>query len=614
MKNRFFRTSYKAIAVVLSVLILCGTVLSGVAGIVILKNEFHTRTEASLRTELFESILQNHNSRVFYDVIEEGDHSAPPTYAGNYFYRILDKDGRTVAETYDGRAVLASYESELYWEEYLPDKEIYEVERYTVIGYVSATLESGDIFYMTYRFMQFMYQVRYWVFVWIALGLLLETTLLIYLFCAAGNHPGETEPRLNPTDKIPLDLATILLYFIAVVEFALLNEFGDLATVMLLIFFGVLDYLLLLWYFLTMAARLKKNCLIRSTLLGRFILWEIRVFKEILKNLPLIWKVATAVAIVVLAELVLFGFNIWDPVNLTILLVAEKVILIPLVYYIAVSLHRLKKGGERLAAGNLEERLDTSYLTGEFKQFGETLNSIGDGMNRAVEERMKSERFKTELITNVSHDIKTPLTSIINYVDLIKKEKPENENVRQYLEVLERQSARLKKLIEDLVEASKASTGNLSVHPEVCDAGVLLTQLLGEYDERFRANGLEPIFHQPETAVTVLADPRHFWRILDNLMVNIIKYAQSGTRVYLDLTAEQGYMNIMFRNISRASLNISGEELMERFVRGDGSRNTEGSGLGLSIARSLAELQGGSLRIDVDGDLFKVVLQLPRIG
>jgi len=581
---------------------------------VMLKNEFHTRTEESLRTELFEAVLQNQNSRVFYDVIGSDKPSASVTYAGNYFYRILDKDGKTVAETYDGRAVLASYESELYWDEYLPDKEIYQVQEYTVIGYVSATLEPGDVFYLTYRFLQFMYRVRYWVFVWIALGLLLEVTLLIYLFCAVSNHPGEERPRLNPTDKIPLDLATVLLYLLAVVEIALLNEFGDLATVILLIFFGVLDYLLLLWYFLTVAARLKMNCLLRSTLLGRFILWEIRIFREILQNLPLIWKVVTAVAVVVFAELLVLLYGFYEPDNILIFWVVEKLILLPLVFYVAVSLHRLKKGGERLAAGNLEERLDTTYLTGDFKRFGETLNSIGDGMNRAVEERMKSERFKTELITNVSHDIKTPLTSIINYVDLIKKEKPENENVRQYLEVLERQSARLKKLIEDLVEASKASTGNLSVHPEVCDAGVLLTQLLGEYDERFRANGLEPIFHQPETAVTVLADPRHFWRILDNLMVNILKYAQSGTRVYLDLTAEQGYMNIMFRNISRASLNISGEELMERFVRGDGSRNTEGSGLGLSIARSLAELQGGSLKIDVDGDLFKVVLQLPRIG
>ena len=164
------------------------------------------------------------------------------------------------------------------------------------------------------------------------------------------------------------------------------------------------------------------------------------------------------------------------------------------------------------------------------------------------------------------------------------------------------------------MEASKASTGNLPVHAEPCDAGVLLTQLMGEYDERFRDKGLEPILHQPEEPVTVWADPRHFWRILDNLMVNILKYAQSGTRVYLDLIAEKQSMSIVFRNISRAALNISGEELMERFVRGDSSRNTDGSGLGLSIARSLAELQGGSLRIEVDGDLFKVRLQLPRMS
>ena len=226
---------------------------------------------------------------------------------------------------------------------------------------------------------------------------------------------------------------------------------------------------------------------------------------------------------------------------------------------------------------------------------------------------MKSERFKTELITNVSHDIKTPLTSIINYVDLLQKEELNNPTAQEYLEVLDRQSSRLKKLIEDLIEASKASTGNLSVQMERCEAGVFLVQTVGEFKEKTDAANLELIIKKPEEPVYIMADGRHFWRIIDNMMNNICKYAQPGTRVYINLEQAFGTLTITFRNTSRAPLNISSEELMERFVRGDSSRNTEGNGLGLSIARSLTELQKGTLSIQIDGDLFKAVLEFPVI-
>lgn len=234
-------------------------------------------------------------------------------------------------------------------------------------------------------------------------------------------------------------------------------------------------------------------------------------------------------------------------------------------------------------------------------------------MSRAVEERMKSERFKTELITNVSHDIKTPLTSIINYVDLLEKEKLDNPKAEEYLEVLERQSARLKKLIEDLMEASKASTGNLAVHLERLEAGVFLVQTVGEFEEKTMASNLELLIQKPETPVYIMADGRHFWRVIDNLMNNICKYAQPGTRVYINLEVSGEEVLMTFRNTSRYALNISSEELMERFVRGDSSRNTEGSGLGLSIAQSLMELMNGKMELYVDGDLFKVVLHFSSL-
>ena len=225
---------------------------------------------------------------------------------------------------------------------------------------------------------------------------------------------------------------------------------------------------------------------------------------------------------------------------------------------------------------------------------------------------MKSERFKTELITNVSHDIKTPLTSIISYTDLLAAEDLDNEKAAEYIEIISRNAARLKKLTSDIVEASKASTGNLKVTLSDCNMGVILNQALGEYDEKMRNLGLNPIITVPEDDITILADGEHTWRIIDNIMNNICKYAQPDTRVYID-ACEEGDMAFMsFKNISAGQLNISADELMERFVRGDASRNTEGSGLGLSIAQNLAALQGGSLDLSIDGDLFKVTVQFRK--
>ena len=234
-------------------------------------------------------------------------------------------------------------------------------------------------------------------------------------------------------------------------------------------------------------------------------------------------------------------------------------------------------------------------------------------MSAAVEERMKSERFKSELITNVSHDIKTPLTSIINYVDLMQAEQIDNPKVQEYLAVLDRQSKRLKKLTNDLVEASKASSGAIQVHFEDVDACELLQQATGEYSERLAASALTPVFSLPEHPVYIHADGALLWRVIDNLLSNICKYALPGTRVYLSAETNGETLTISAKNISRAALNIPPDELMERFVRGDSSRNSEGSGLGLSIARSLTTLMGGTFDLEIDGDLFKAKLSFPII-
>jgi signal transduction histidine kinase len=229
---------------------------------------------------------------------------------------------------------------------------------------------------------------------------------------------------------------------------------------------------------------------------------------------------------------------------------------------------------------------------------------------------MRSERLKTELITNVSHDIKTALTSIINYVDLLSKEmgkdEPDDEKTKEYLEVLGRQSNRLKKLIQDLIDASKATTGNIEMDIDKVNVSMLINQALGEFEDKLNNASLTVVKHGLDESAFAQADGRYLWRVFDNLLINICKYSQEKTRVYLDVEAADDVVNISFKNISKEELNVSPEELMERFTRGDSSRNTEGSGLGLSIASSLVNMMGGSMKIDIDGDLFKVNVELKK--
>ena len=282
-----------------------------------------------------------------------------------------------------------------------------------------------------------------------------------------------------------------------------------------------------------------------------------------------------------------------------------------IVLYGANCFGALLEGVKHMRGGDLESKVDDKYLIGSFREFAGELNGLADVAMVAAQKQLKSERMKTELITNVSHDIKTPLTSIINYVDLLEKpHTPEQE--KTYLEVLSRQSQRMKKLIEDLMEMSKASTGNIQVEIGKIDAVEAVNQALGEFADKLTAAGLTPVFRQSEENVYLLADGRLLWRAMSNVLSNAVKYALPGTRLYVDVSAVEDKAVISFKNISGAQLNISAEERMERFVRGDSSRNTEGSGLGLNIAKSLMELQKGQLQLLVDGDLFKVTLVFPK--
>lgn len=274
---------------------------------------------------------------------------------------------------------------------------------------------------------------------------------------------------------------------------------------------------------------------------------------------------------------------------------------------------KLKKGIEEIALGNMEYQIPLQGLRGENLKLAEMINGIANGFHMAVEEAMKNERLKTDLITNVSHDIKTPLTSIINYVAILKQSDIADPKIQGYLDILEAKAQRLKTLTEDVVEASKVSSGNISLEYMDVDLVEMIQQTEGEMAEKFEARNLKMIVNLPAEPAVVHVDGRRMWRVLENIFGNAAKYAMPGTRVYADLKLEEDTVDLSLKNVSEHQLNISADELTERFIRGDLSRSSEGSGLGLSIAQSLTTMQGGTFNLYLDGDLFRVNIRFPRV-
>ena len=479
---------------------------------------------------------------------------------------------------------------------------------------VGTDWNSTDLYVQANTLLNFVYSMRYTALVTMFVSFIIGAAAFVFLMCAAGHRNGTDEIVTTVWDHLWLDvfavgavLAEVFVFYVAAIF--LINV--DVAYLPIILFVTAVATLcmgwLLLLFLLSFSVRVKLGKWWRHTLCYQLFRKIGQFARMIWENIGFLWKVILVMLVLAFFEGI--GVLMFFNSDIALLLwLLEKLVLYPLVLWYCVQLNQLKNGTEKIAGGEPGYQISTKRMTGIFKEQGEQINHISDGMTHAIEERMKSERFKTELITNVSHDIKTPLTSIINYVDLLEKEDLHNETAQEYLEVLERQSSRLKKLIEDLIEASKASTGNLPVHLERLEAGIFMTQTVGEFEEKTKAAGLDLVIEKPETPVYIMADSRHFWRVIDNLMNNICKYAQSGTRVYINLEVKEAQVSITFRNTSKYPLNISSDELMERFVRGDASRNTEGSGLGLSIANSLMDLMGGTFRLYVDGDLFKVVL------
>ncbi|MBO4360956.1 MAG: sensor histidine kinase, partial [Eubacteriaceae bacterium] len=479
------------------------------------------------------------------------------------------------------------------------------------------------------RLLHLGFVMRYAVYAVIILSLAFAVISFAELMKAAGHVPDREELSPGPFSKIPFDLLAVF-WGAAVFGAVMLADMANLepfAEIIVLALIGILGACAALGLLMGAAVRIKQGDLIRGSLVFRLMSLALRgvskmisalrkafsVMAALLGSVPLVWKSLLAMIVLSAAELSLIVVFRWDMDLMILAFAFEKILVSCAVMYMAVSMKKLKAAGAALAGGDLSYVTDTKGMIWDLKEHSEDLNSIAKGMGIAVEERLRSERMKTELITNVSHDIKTPLTSIISYASLIGREKHESETVNHYAQVLVKQSERLRRLLDDLVEASKASTGNLDVELSECSASMFISQAAGEYEDRLREADLELITKLPEQDIRIMADGRRMWRIFDNLMNNIVKYAQKGTRVYLSLEQVKGNAVITFKNTSRDKLDMTEEELMERFTRGDVSRSTEGNGLGLAIAKSLAQLQGGELRIFIDGDFFRAVLCFPAI-
>lgn len=526
------------------------------------------------------------------------------SYAGNAFSYVIRNGSSVLIDT---RTAASEFIESIA----ISAADTFSEQAYTVEGYVNLPVGPYDGCYREYLIFEMLFGFRFWIAGAALLMLLLSFGMLGVAIASVIRAGKRGEQKL--IQRLPMDVlfvaASVFFVFLfyamrrayyLVVDYYT-NSTGYILDASVTSGLGVFcwcGWLAVLIY--VAAAQLSAK-----TMRERMLLTILS------RKLAPGWWFFGAAGINALLLIVANYFN-YEHTILVVLAVVDLILLLFVIRFLWEG-NIVRKAAEDLVHGNLTHKLDTKRLHSIWWTLGSSLNQIGDGMSAAVEERMKSERMKTELITNVSHDLKTPLTSIISYVQLLNDDSLSPVVKKEYLEILDRQSAKLKKLTEDVVEASKAASGVLAVNAEKLNAGELLEQSVGEFEARLRAAGLEPVVQLPDSPVYLSADSALLGRVLENLLTNIVKYAQQGTRVYFDLLLKDDHIVLSAKNISREPLNISADELMERFVRGDRSRHSEGSGLGLSIARSLAELMGGKLDIILDGDLFKAEIRFPRV-
>ena len=521
-------------------------------------------------------------------------------YGTEYVYR------ETVyPDIYDGKPVTIRY---------------YQSPNYTVTVRLDADM-AMDRTGSSLQLVQQIYDMRYSMMILLAVSLATAAAGIVYLCCAAGkSKPGQVS-KPGALNKIPLDLYAVIVgvggYLLGALAVRLMEYWiykvdnlnpGTLALVGLI---WLVVALLLTGFLCALAAQVKaKNRYWWDNSVLKWLLLQLRSgIRSLAEVLPMIWSfllIGLGMVLLLTAGAVVLAVwhNAW-------LLVAAVAVCLGLAAYGGYCYGSILRGAEKMAKGDLNAKIDTRLMTGFYGRCAQHLNALADVAIASAQKQLRSERMKTELITNISHDIKTPLTSIINYVDILQAA-PDGADRDQYLEVLGRQSQRLKKLIEDLMEMSRASSGSIRAELTAVDPVETLRQALGEFSDKLEARELTVVFPEGEPVSNIFADGRLTWRVLSNLLSNVVKYAMTGTRVYVDVTELESRVMISIKNISAQPLNLTEEELMERFVRGDAARNTEGSGLGLNIAKSLMELQKGQLKLLADGDLFKATLVFPK--
>lgn len=618
MKKLMGNVAVKIAAVFFSFVFALSSFLCVVAAIAAVESDMYVKSKDEIKSSILESKLSQYCGNVV-DIYEFHEEIEDFCNENGIYATLEDENGEILYSNYNGQKYIAKYGYLTTY--FLSESDELELEADTK-QLIKVTVYAGENFKITQRLMLrvktagIVYTLRFAVYFIGIISLILFIFTFCFL-CASSGRRSDGSILLNRFDKIPFDIVILINFILTFILFDITETNHGYAYYVLLAVSAVILYFSYFSAFLSMVTRIKKKTIIKNNVIYIVLAFIYKRIKKlfsflwyIIKNLTIVKKTVLGLAAVVAAVFLagIMGMGFYSSGLFAFLLLIIIALMMIFAVYISICLQKIKMGGELMSQGNFETKIDSEKMLPDFVEFCGYLNNINSTVQNAVDEKTRSERLKTELITNVSHDIKTPLTSIINYVDLIKKENVENEKVTEYISVLDRQSARLKKLIEDLVEASKASTGNLSVELTKCEPAVLLTQTLGEFDEKLKNAGLTPVLTCPENPLYIMADGRHLWRVFENLTANICKYSLSGTRVYLEIYEDSDNVCITFKNISKNELNISGEELTERFVRGDSSRNTEGSGLGLSIAKNLTDLQGGKLSIDIDGDLFKATV------
>ena len=598
-----------------------------------LANRYATKTQSAVSQSILSIVGQDYDDELLSDRANLEN--------GSWFYTICDQQGHTLEENRPadvskmtavtvkttGRYLVQSDEycdvscivnNQWYYFDYA------DSEEYTVTVYLQNTAITA-IYGLPLSTIDLLYQHRYAVIAYLGLSLLLCGLCLVYLCMAAGHSKKYDHIHPGGLNRLPLDIYGVAAVFVifALLDIVFDSIYADLFSypgnvvatenILFAIAAGVCFLaigLLATGFIFALAAQLKApdRFWLKNTLIYRvaLLLWNIlrKAFRfgiKLLNMLPLMvqWLLGG------ITVLLLPFFSIWAQSEF--LLILSLLVDAAIIVYCAFAYGTLLRGAIQMAQGDLHGKISSKYLFGTFRDFSTHLNQLSDVTVAAADAHLRSERMKTELITNVSHDIKTPLTSIINYTDLLRTA-PDEQTREEYLQILENQGLRLKRLIEDLTDLSRASSGNIQADIKPMDAEEALRQALGEFSDKLSAAQLQVCTRFPDKPVRIAADGRLFWRVASNLIGNVVKYAQPGTRVYVELTAGESTARISVKNISREPLNIRAEELTERFVRGDQSRNTEGSGLGLSIASSLMEVQKGRLAVRIDADLFTAEL------